>query len=148
MNIKKIVASSISVLVISWGFLACQGQPNKSEKAVEVITDFYTQYLSESCGLPSDESKVNSILKKYCTERMLMQLQVQGDEMDYDLLINGQYCEKEWLRAMSVAKDGANRYTVTFKYIDISENKEKKKDIRLEVVEKSGNILLDKVLLQ
>lgn len=114
--------------------------------AIKRVKDFYTEYITETSKVPVDSKKVDLILKKYCTIDVQKQLKVQGAELDYDLLIDNQYCEEEWLKTMEISKDDeGNVYIVKFKYL--FDGKEEKKLIKLQVIKQEEIYFINKILI-
>jgi hypothetical protein len=127
-------------------FPACNNpkQQTDEKQIINMLNNFYISYISEQSKMQQDFKKIDVLLKKYCTDNL--QKQIQDEEIDYDLLIDGQYCKKEWLNTMVISKYtyGANIYIVNFNY---TVNKvKKKKEIKLQVIKNGNNFLIDKVL--
>ena len=142
------MVSFIMVLVLNWNLLACQKQAqNTDDKAINMLRDFYTLFLSETCQERPDWEKVDSILKKYTTANLRKQWKELSDKMDYDLLIDGQFCLKEWIKTMKISKDETRDLTYKINFYYTLENKQMKKEVKLEVIEKDGVVLINKIIL-
>jgi hypothetical protein len=145
---KRSMVTIMIVLFFTWSVAACHKPRHSNEDdATVMLKEFYILYITETSTMPWDEKKLDSILKKYCTAGLLKQWQELSDKMGYDLLIDGQFCQVEWLKKMVISKVKArNRtYTVTFDII-VNDQKRQKK-ITLEVTEKNGSALIDKIIL-
>lgn len=109
-----------------------------------MLNDFYTGYITERSKMPEDFKKIDLIIERYCTKEL--QSQLRDEDIDYDLLLNGQFCEKEWLNTMSIKKDSNDHsvYNVTFEYI--SNNISKLKTIRLQIMRNDSGYKINKVI--
>lgn len=109
-----------------------------------MLRDFYTSYIVERSKMPEDFKKIDSILKKYGTTDL--QNQIRNEDIDYDLLLNGQFCEKEWLNTMSINKDSndSSIYKVSFDYM--VDGKRNQKSIKLQIVKDSTGYKINKVI--
>ena len=80
-----------------------QKQNNSSEKEiVEMLKNFYKEYISESAKMPMNEKKINSIKKKYCTSKLLQKIDLL--ELDYDPFVNAQDFEPTLLKTIKFNK--------------------------------------------
>src|SRR5688572_23384863 len=109
MTANKLI-QSILFLLISFFLSNCTREikdNSESPGATKMINDFYKAYLEAICGEDINEKKIDSILNKYCTSGMQIDLKAKNEEADGDVLIDGQFCETEWLQNMSVEKDSS-----------------------------------------
>jgi len=118
---------------------------NLNDKEITImLKDFYTNYMIEGSIVPENTKRVDSILKKYCTKALLKQL--NNKDIDWDLLLDGQICEREWLNTLSINKDNNNDsiYNVSFNYID--DGAKVQKNIKLQIVKNNKDFKINKVL--
>jgi hypothetical protein len=118
-----------------------------SKQAIAMLKEFYTNYLYAIDARNYVEA--DSIISKYSTKQMLKQLeQAVIDEYDYDLFLNGQYFELEWLKAMSIYADsvGVNDYIVAFKHYSDYYEREIRHKIKLHLVKINNHYKIDKAL--
>jgi len=109
-----------------------------------MLKDFYTSYIVERSKMPENFKKINSIVEIYCT--INLQNQIRNEDIDYDLLLDGQFCEKEWLNSMSINKVGSDFsiYNVSFEYM--ADGKREQKKIKLEIVKNNAGYKINKVI--
>jgi hypothetical protein len=129
-----------------------QVSDTEEKKAVKVLRDFYTQYLTQRSIIPSNSKErennskeIERILMTYCTVNLRKQL--DDDEIDYDLLVDGQYSRKEWLKKMVISSDKTKKNVYTVIFEDQIDGKSEKKEIKIEVINKGDTVLIDKILL-
>jgi hypothetical protein len=142
----KIVSSFLTLSIILFNSISCKAQSSSfnDKEITSMLKNFYTSYIVERSKMPEDFKKIDSILKKYGTKNL--QNQIKNEDIDYDLLLNGQFCEKEWLNTMSINKDnkGSCIYKVSFSYI--ADGKRKQKSIKLQIVKDSTGYKINKVI--
>jgi len=143
-------ADSDSVIRLETKQLQSDTVPNFDNKqAIAMLKEFYTNYLYAIDSRPRHKEKVDSIVNKYCTKQMLKQLeQAVTEEWDYDLFLNGQEYQVEWLKTMSIYADSVNtnNYIVEFKYYDDLFEKEVQHKIKLHLVKTDNDYKIDKAL--
>jgi len=143
----KTLTLLLIALIFNLNLSACNNliQNTEENHVINVLKDFYTAYINERTKMPEDFKKINTLLKKYCTDNL--QKQLQDEDIDYDLFLDGQNCEKEWLKTIIISKDKirSNVYIVNFDYK--VNGKKKRKEIKIEIVQKGEIVLMDKVLL-
>ncbi len=121
-----------------------------NNEAVKMLKSFYTAYINESYDVSCNLDKRDSILKEFTTENL--RKQVNDSYIDGDLLINGQFCEKEWHNTMSVYEDttGLDNFIIIFKYIRYDYDKKHdvilQKKIKLHLIKDRNEYKIDKVL--
>ncbi len=126
--------------------ISCKSQSaNFNDKEVTgMLKEFYTSYIVERSKMPENFKKIDSIVNKYCT--LYLQNQLKSEDIDYDLLLDGQFCETDWLNKMSIKKDSNDNsiYNVLFEYI--VDGKAKQKSIKLQIVKNNSEYKINKVL--
>jgi hypothetical protein len=124
--------------------LKSKEQNSNEEQIIKTLHEFYKNYISASCEIPEDFAKVDSILHKYTTNQLLNQ--IQDPDIDYDLLINGNNIEEDWLNAMSISVDleDSSIYNVSFEYQYLDETMQK--IIRLQMMQTSDGYKIDRVI--
>lgn len=111
----KFISFLISVTMFFNGF--CQGQDSTTDRqVVKMLKAFYVSYITENSKMPVNIKSVVAIRKKYCTANFINKIEKQ--ELDYDLILNAQDCDLEWLKTLSVTKDTKRSYTYVVSYID------------------------------
>lgn len=74
-----------------------------SDASMEMLKEFYTEYIKEMLKTSSSEKKLHSIRKQYCTIGLLNK--IKSAELDYDPFLNAQDVDEDWLKTLSVSKD-------------------------------------------
>ncbi len=142
----KILLSFFALSFMLFNGLSCKSQSaNFNDKEITgMLKDFYTSYIVERSKMPEDFKKIDSIVKKHCA--IDLQNQLKNEDIDYDLLLNGQFCEKKWLNTMSINKDSSDNsfYTVSFEYT--ADGKRKQKSIKLQIVKNNIEYKINKVI--
>lgn len=142
----KIISSLLTLSIMLFNVISCKSQSSSfnDKEITSMLRDFYTSYIVERSKMPEDFKKIDSILKKYGTTDL--QNQIRNEDIDYDLLLNGQFCEKEWLNTMSINKDSndSSIYKVSFDYM--VDGKRNQKSIKLQIVKDSTGYKINKVI--
>lgn len=142
----KILLSSFALSFMLFSGISCKSQSaNFNDKeVVGMLKDFYTSYIVERSKMPENFKKINSIVEIYCT--INLQNQIRNEDIDYDLLLDSQFCEKEWLNSMSINKVGSDFsiYNVSFEYM--ADGKREQKKIKLEIVKNNAGYKINKVI--
>lgn len=112
----------------------------------EMLIDFYTQYITESAKIPLNLNRIDSIKQFFCTDSLLNIVNEDDpDVLDYDLFLDSQLCEKEWLNTLSVSVDTINAiYHVSYiyRYMDV----ETQKTISLKVIKLGEHYKINEIL--
>ncbi len=142
----KLLLSFFALNFMLFNGISCKSQSaNFNDKDINgMLNDFYTSYIVERSKMPENFKKIDSIVKKYCT--IDLQNQLKNEDIDYDLLLNSQFCEREWLNTMSIKKDSNDNciYNVSFEYM--ADGKTKQKNIKLQIVKNNLEYKVNKVL--
>jgi hypothetical protein len=142
----RILLSFFALSFILFNEISCKSQfANFNDKEITgMLKDFYTGYIVERSKMPENFKKIDSIVKKYCT--INLRNQIKNEDIDYDLLLNGQFCEKGWLNTMSINKDSNDNsiYNVSFEYM--ADGRRKQKNIKLQIVNNSVEYKINKVI--
>ena len=109
-----------------------------------MLKNFYTAYITERSKMPQNSEKIDSIVKRFGSTKL--QKQRKNPEIDYDLLLDGQFCEMEWLNSMVISRDKVNDhlYTVSFDYL--IDNEKKQKNIHLLILKDNSSYKIDSVI--
>ena len=142
----KIVSLFLTLSIILFNVISCKSQSTSfdDKEISSMLKDFYTNYIVERSKMPEDFKKIDSILKKYGTADL--QHQIRNEDIDYDLLLNGQFCEKEWLNTLTIKKDSndSSIYKVSFGYM--ADGKRKQKIVKLQIMKDSTSYKINKVI--
>lgn len=114
-----------------------------NDDAKTMLRQFYTSYIIEGSNMDSNEGKLNSIKKQYCTKKILNKIQ-QDEELDDDPFLNAQDVDSDWLKTLTISKDPqkANVYVVSY----LSNYDKKRIIIKLLVVKNGQNYKIDDIL--
>lgn len=142
----KIVSLFLTLSIILFNVISCKSQSTSfnDKEITSMLKDFYTNYIVERSKMPEDFKKIDSILKKYGTADL--QNQIRNEDIDYDLLLNSQFCEKEWLNTLTIKKDSndSSIYKVSFGYM--ADGKRKQKIVKLQIMKDSTSYKINKVI--
>ncbi len=145
---SKIRTQAILNILLLFIMMSCTAQ-TQDDKAVDVIREFYQNYIRAFVEPPPKDSlKKSIVINAYCTKNLQEQLKYADEqEFDYDLLINGQFCDVEWLKKMNVKIDSSisNVYNVMFLYIN--DGVWKKTNVKLKLIKTKNGYKIDKVIL-
>lgn len=118
-----------------------------AETPVDMLTAFYTQYITETSNPHWNQSKRDSIIRTYCTERITRIVHTGNpDVLDYDLFLNAQDCDINWLNTLAIVPETAgSAYRISYEYTDykgdIITN-----TIRLQVTKENDRYKISKAL--
>jgi len=142
----KLLLSFFALNFMLFNGISCKSQSeNLNEKDITgMLNVLYTSYIIERSKMPENFKKTDSIVKKYCT--IDFQNQLKSEDIDYDLLLNSQFCEKEWLNTLSIKKDSNDNsiYNVSFEYT--VDGKTKQNNIKLQIVKNNLEYKVNKVI--
>lgn len=125
----------------------CQSQAKASDDpAIKMLKEFYTSYITEGANIESNEAKLQSIEKKYCTGKLLskMKHEMEAGDLDADPFINAQDFNIEWLKTLSISKDPQKADVYIVSYLD-NDSKARTK-IKLHVVKEGVRYKIDAYL--
>ena len=115
------------------------------EQVVNMLTDFYTGYITIIAKGPVDyEDKLIALKEKCCTKKLLDKIAEDfKNELDYDPFINAQDSDVAWLKTLSVVKEPQteNTYSVSYRNNDTT-----KVVIHLLVVKQGSLFKIDGIL--
>lgn len=138
---KKKIAVIYSTIMLVFICGCTQAQVNKDESNLKMLKEFYTLYISESAKKKPDIKYLNVLKSKYCSENLLRK--INADDFDYDILLNAQDCDQNWLHTLAVVK-GRQVGWYDVSYID---NYSKKKNvISVKVIKDKNQLKIDAVL--
>jgi hypothetical protein len=115
----------------------------EEEQVKNMLTEFYTLYINVTCGkIPVNIEEMYSIVRKYTTNRTFMQW--NNPEPGYDLFLDANYCETDWINTLSVRKDSIdnNVYVVSWNV----NTEEKQKIVRLRILQTAEDYKIDEIL--
>ena len=125
--------------------VAVKAQTNNfyEKEIIVMLRTFYTGYINETDKLKYNQA--DTIVKKYCTA--LLQNQLYDEDIDYDVLLDGQFCETDWLKTMTIHKDNKadEIYIVTFSYN--SDGRKIYKKIKLQIIKENLKYKINKVII-
>ncbi|MEI8203558.1 MAG: DUF3828 domain-containing protein [Bacteroidota bacterium] len=118
MKTKKIIFYLLIIAFFSSMTICLNAQTIKNTKSnvdyseqqiLNMLKSFYTDYItlnSNSDSPKTEQTKNDSILRKYCTMELLKSIgDLSIDELDYDPFLNAQYFDAEWLKTIAIKKD-------------------------------------------
>ncbi|GAB1858707.1 hypothetical protein MHTCC0001_35470 [Flavobacteriaceae bacterium MHTCC 0001] len=110
------------------------------DKEKSFIKSFYKDYISEIEGLEVDTSKIQSILDKYCSSKLIKAIK-SAKELDYDPFIDAQDVPPKFLKSIEIDKvDGKeNRFVASYLFGEVRNN------IELDLVKEENQLKIDKV---
>jgi hypothetical protein len=115
------------------------------EQVVNMLTDFYTGYITIIAKGPMDfEDKLIALKEKCCTKKLLDKVAEDfKNELDYDPFINAQDSDVAWLKTLSVVKEPQkeNTYSVSYRSNDTT-----KVVIHLRVIKQDSSFKIDGIL--
>jgi Tfp pilus assembly protein PilN len=115
------------------------------EQVVNMLTDFYTGYITIIAKGPMDyEDKLIALKEKCCTKKLLDKVAEDfKNELDYDPFINAQDSDVAWLKTLSVVKEPQkeNTYSVSYRSNDTT-----KVVIHLRVIKQDDLFKIDGIL--
>lgn len=122
-----------------------QNNISEDQQIRDMLKEFYTSYITQMAEkLPLDIKKINSIKKKYCTVRLLKEIE-NDEDLDYDPLIDAQDADVAWLKTLSIKNNIGipNGYIIT--YESSSKYDTEKASIKMTVVKEKDGYKIDSV---
>lgn len=115
---------------------------NNSSNELTMLKNFYTAYITELSSPNVNYKHVDSLKKIYCTKGLIGKM--KSNELDYDILLNAQDSDIEWLKTLTVKKTSfsTNQFDVSF----IDNYSKKKNIIKVAVVKQGGGFKISEVL--
>jgi hypothetical protein len=114
-------------------------------EATTMLKKFYTEYITTMADSDTKEEVVKSILNKYLTTAAIHQVQKNITQHDYDILINGQYCRKEWISTMKILRPRPNQSIFHVLFEDKINHEQK--TIQIKLIKTKDRILIDEIIL-
>jgi len=143
---KTKISLLFALTFMLFNVFSCKSQSlHFNEEIVKnMLKDFYTSYIIERSKMPENFEKIDSIVNKYCTKEL--QNYIKNEDIDYDLFLNGQFCERKWLNTIAINKESKDKsiYIVSFEYI--ADSTKKKKNIKLQIVNNDAEYKINKVI--
>jgi hypothetical protein len=112
-----------------------------SEEAIQMISNFYKEYITINSGDLADEKELSKIKKKYCTARLLDF--IANEELDYDIIVDAQDYDMEWVKTLSVTKELPEGDTYIVKF---SSSGQTEKSIKVKVQKENNTWKIDSIL--
>jgi len=137
----KFITFIIPIMMFSNGFCQAQSSGSSDKQIVELLKAFYVNYITENAKMPVNLKSVEAIKKKYCTARFISK--IEKKELDYDVILNAQDCDLEWLKTLSVTKDSKRLNTYVVSYVD--NYSKKMNSISLVVVSEKGEFKVNSI---
>ena len=109
-----------------------------NQKAIQMLKEFYTAYITEGIEGSGRESVQRSqqILKKYVTAGLLDKIS-NDTQLDYDPFVNAQDFFDNWLKTLKVTKDESQQYVFNVSFFSW-EKDERPIEIKVLIL-KAGN---------
>jgi len=103
--------------------LVLKAQGSSSDKqAIEMLNEFYTAHCNIWAIKPPPKTlylKLDSLQKKYCTQKLRKQAKESFNDVGYDLLTGDWGIDINSLKTMTILKDSAKENTYTVSYMVI-----------------------------
>ncbi len=116
MKSKIIFSLFLSLIGISAINVYKQQYNIKDQDITKMIKTFYTEYIM-ACVKNSNMDTMNAIREKYCTKAFFNKI-IKEKETDFDLFLNAQDCDVEWLKTLNVMKSSENEDKYMVSYIN------------------------------
>ena len=138
----NIITTLILILLLQ---VAVKAQTNNySEKEIiAMLRTFYTGYINATDRLNYNQK--DTIVKKYCTA--LLQNQLYDEDIDYDVLLDGQFCETDWLKTMTIQKDSKANDIYNVRFFYNSDGRKVYKKIKLQIIKENLKYKINKVII-
>ncbi len=113
----------------------------EEEKAIHTLKEFYIAYISACDKIPQAFNTLASLKNKYLTKKLIRKLKTA--DLDYDPILNAQDCDESWVKTLEIKPvlGQKNVYDVCYSYDN------NKNCIRLILINKNGNYLIDDIFL-
>ena len=140
---EQVLENSLSIKTI-------ENENQEISGEIKMLKKFYYEYLSKSGDLHKDNDKQIDLRQKFTTENL--QQQFYDPDIDWDILVNGQFSEENWRDNMFIYADsvGTNNFIVVFTYErpDYGKNCKfvVKNSIKLHVIKDGNDYKIDKAL--
>lgn len=101
-----------------YGLVQAQNSPADKE-VLSMLKSFYTGYVLTWNNFPTQQEKLDSILKIYCDPNLLSKIRrlTKSGELDYDPFLKAQDVDTASLKTFSYRKDPKKADTYTFSYV-------------------------------
>jgi hypothetical protein len=115
-------------------------------QVTRMLYSFYRAYISACAEL--NQSKVDSIQNKYCTQKLLKIINKMFEEqtLDYDPFLKSQMIDLTMLNKNTIRKDSIRENIYYFSYFRPYYNKYI--TIKLGILKESNNYLIDSIFLE
>ena len=126
-------------------------QDFNNEIAIKMLKNFYTMYINEfgkSIYERIDYERIDSFINKFATKDIKQQ--IEKVEADYNMFINTEHCEKNWLDNMSIYLDsvGKNNFIIEFNSNDKKNEIVLQNIIKLHLIKDENDYKIDKVFVE
>lgn len=142
----KIKIKIVFFTAVMFFFYSCcnfaQNDLSEDQQIKDMLKEFYTSYMTQIDKGPIDPKKENSIREKYCTVKLLKEIE-NDEELDYDPWLNAQDAGVKSLNTLTIKNniEISNGYVVTYE----DTYAKKKISIKLTVVKEKGGYKIDSV---
>jgi len=150
---KGLVLIIANILLLS--SISCVSAQDEEKQIVSMLQEFYVAYntVSANCGLDVLKTKLDSLQRKYCSQKFRIELKKFYDihGLDHDILINDVYTEDIKNLRISVTKDDTRKNTYYVSYIAVvtgmgNKKTNEKVQIHVTVVKEGETYKIDNVL--
>jgi hypothetical protein len=140
MKNKKIQTMLLAFLLIMTGSNSYCQSTYSDDEILKTLHKFYSAYITATCSSTPDQKKVKSIYNKYCTQKLLKD--IQG--LDYDPFINAQDCAMNLLKNLKIykAKNTSDLFIVTYP----DDYDKSNVIIKLKVIKQEGVYKINEIL--
>ncbi len=111
---------------------------NENQQAIEMLTEFYTLYMTEQDKMPPDLQAIEKIEHKFITQEFLKKLKSSG--LEYDPFLNAQDCSIDWIKTLEITsvQEKENAYKVCYHY-----DNEHTNCMTLYLITENGNFMIN-----
>lgn len=113
--------------LLEGGLVRAQGNPSPGptpaspdKEVFAMLKSFYTKYIQTFNDYPTDEKRLQPLLKANCDPQLLAKLKkkAEGGDLDSDPFLKAQDVDLRWLKSLEVRKDGATADGYAVSYVD------------------------------
>jgi hypothetical protein len=143
MRIHKLCLLLSLLFLTSYALFA---QDSSDQEKIKVLKEFYRAYTTEIQHIDLNSERLDSIEKKYCTQKLLDWW--ENEELNYDPFINAQDLNPELYKILNIYRDNSreNKFIVTYNYFENKPEYESK--IELIVIRSGDGYKIDQILIE
>jgi hypothetical protein len=119
-------------------------QSDDKSQAIEMIREFYTNYIVACDKTPFDPANIENIKNKYLTKELLEKL--ANAALDFDPFLNAQDCDAAWIETLEVTHESKQENIYTVCYTNHQYNGEHTNCMMLLVVKNNGKYRINDIV--